>query len=81
MDRPSALPCCLSLPPQIVGAILGSSFLMASVPHSHASALGSNAIAPGVSTGTPLQLHLPLPLPPPQPLLLLLSRCRHCRCS
>ncbi|KAI3430305.1 hypothetical protein D9Q98_004901 [Chlorella vulgaris] len=36
---------------QIVGAILGSSFLFATVPNSNSSALGSNSIAPGVSTG------------------------------
>lgn len=36
---------------QLVGAILGSSFLYATVPHAAASTLGSNAIARGVSTG------------------------------
>lgn len=36
---------------QIVGAILGSSFLFSTVPNSNSSALGSNSIAPGVSTG------------------------------
>jgi glycerol uptake facilitator-like aquaporin len=34
-----------------VGAILGSSFLFATIPNSDSSALGSNAPAPGVSVG------------------------------
>jgi MIP family channel proteins len=36
---------------QIVGAILGSSFLYATIPNSGASSLGSNTLAAGVSTG------------------------------
>ena len=42
MCRPACRPS-----KQVVGAILGSSFLFATVPNSGASALGSNAIAPG----------------------------------
>lgn len=37
--------------PQVVGAILGSAFLYATIPDASASSLGSNSLAPGVSTG------------------------------
>ncbi|KAI3432415.1 hypothetical protein D9Q98_003969 [Chlorella vulgaris] len=36
---------------QIVGAILGSSFLFATIPDANSSSLGSNSIAPGVAVG------------------------------
>jgi hypothetical protein len=52
-------PSCLPLPAppprvtplQLAGAILGASFLFATIPNSDSSALGSNAPAPGVSVG------------------------------
>jgi hypothetical protein len=45
------VPLFWPLLPQIVGAILGSSFLYATIPNSGASSLGSNTLAAGVSTG------------------------------
>lgn len=38
-------------PTQLVGAILGSAFLYATVPHASQSALGSNKLQPGVTVG------------------------------
>lgn len=52
---PSAPPLfSCPLPLQIVGAILGSAFLYATIPNSSESPLGSNRIAPGVGYGNAL---------------------------